>query len=258
MLLADTAYQFGETSNTKIIPPKESSEIVGAKDSKELLLLIELLVLVITGVLALLWLVYPASNWEPWTLVCGIIVALMEIVRRYRKPNGESYLPERDSSSPAFSQQLLIQIREKPLSVVLPIALDFAQHIGNREFERWIRLELYGYNEQGGMRDADVVPEYRGVTGRWLDQYGNILDLSDYPDLGMVNTYRLRFGARKLEELAARNQMQSLVDDSCAGLFRKYMQLEIVRFSFSPVEVIGILDTIRNLLAAKVRAHLVG
>ena len=114
-----------------------------------------------------------------------------------------------------------------------------------------MRLELYGYSREGGMTEEDVVPEYRAVAGRWIDRFGHILDLSDYPDLAVVNEYRFRFGAAQLEELAARQDMQNITDDACISALRA-VGIEVVRFCFSPIEVRGVLDVIRNKLAEKV------
>ena len=102
------------------------------------------------------------------------------------------------------------------------------------------------------MTDADVVPEYRAVTGRWMDRFDRMLDLSHYPDMSIVNEYRFRFGVAKLEELAAKQEMQNIADDQLIGLFREHMGVEVIRFCFSPIEVRGVLDTIRNRLAEMV------
>lgn len=66
---------------------------------------------------------------------------------------------------------------EKPLSQILPRALELAQLVEDRDFEHWVRMELFGYNREGRMNENDVVPEYRQVTGRHLDQAGQMLQV---------------------------------------------------------------------------------
>lgn len=131
----------------------------------------------------------------------------------------------------------------------LPRALQFSKRIGDKSLESWIRLELYGYDKEGGMTDDDEVPEYRAVTGRWIDNHDRVLDLSDYPDLSIINMYRFRFGVAKLEELATRQEMQNIADDQFIQLLREHMHVHVIRFCFSPVELRGVLHSIRNRLA---------
>ncbi|MBI3464954.1 MAG: hypothetical protein HY000_18145 [Planctomycetes bacterium] len=147
-------------------------------------------------------------------------------------------------------------MRHEPLSVVLPDAIEFAKRIGDREFERWCRLELYGYGAQGGMQETDTVPDYRAVTGRWIDGSGRVLDLSAYDDLSIVNRYRFRSGVKMLEELAKRTEMQNLADDSFRQLLRQHVGFDAARFCFNPVELVTALDLIKNMLAEKLRASM--
>ena len=143
-------------------------------------------------------------------------------------------------------------VHSAQLSESLPKALQYAKRIGNGALERWVRMELYGYTKDGGMTDDDVVPEYRAVTGRWMDRFNNMLDISHYPDLSIVNEYRFRIAIAKLEELASKQQMQNIADDHMINLLREKMGVDVIRFCFSPIEVRGVLDTIRNRLAEMV------
>ena len=102
------------------------------------------------------------------------------------------------------------------------------------------------------MTDDDVVPEYRAVTGRWMDQFDRMMDFSHQPDLSIVNEYRFRFGVAKLEELASKQEMQNIADQNWINLMREHMGVKVIRFCFSPIEVRGVLDTIRNKLAEMV------
>lgn len=223
-----------------------------------MLVLIEIAIWIATAILVVAWIGNPHANWEPWTVVCGLIGAALEGVRRYRARRPVSSdgrpVPIANSSQPSsLAQDILSRIHQQPLSRLLPDAIELAKQVDNEELERWCRLELYGYGPQGGMRESDVVPEYRGVTGRWMDEHDRMLDLSNYSDLSIVNHYRLRFGMKKLEELAARDKMQNIADDGARQMLRQYTQFDAVRFCFSPVEIVGVLDVVKNLLAEKIR-----
>lgn len=142
------------------------------------------------------------------------------------------------------------------LSESLPYALQYAKEIGDDEFEKWVRMELYGYDTHGGMTEADTVPEYRAVVGRWYDYHGRFLDLSDYPDLAMANTDRLRFGVAQLEELAERNELLNITRDDFVRILRDHVGFDAARFCFNSLSIRGVLDVIRNKLVERVWAHL--
>lgn len=51
----------------------------------------ELILLFLTLFLAGAWILYPDKNFEPYTLVCGVILSAIEIRRRYPKNNPDQY-----------------------------------------------------------------------------------------------------------------------------------------------------------------------
>jgi hypothetical protein len=211
----------------------------------------------VTAFLAVLWVLDPAGNYEPWTVISGSVCTGIEIYRRIRSrgqsesvpPTGPK--PKRKSKAEEIIDWIQKYGTEKPLSQVLPRALQLAQLIRGRDLEHWVRMELYGYNREGGMTEQDAVPEYRAVTGRYLDQYNRILHIDD-PELGFVNSYRFRYGVRILEELAQKTDMQNIRDEDMIQILRQHLNVDIFRFCFSPVELTGVLDYIRNRLLEKV------
>ncbi|MBC7819915.1 MAG: hypothetical protein IAG10_23780 [Planctomycetaceae bacterium] len=239
-----------------------------------LTVVIEVIAWIATAVLAILWIRDSAGNYEPWTLVCGLSAAAVEMFRRWsghdvaqphshrvneaRQPhiarvNVDAALqPIQKKSRP---QELLDWLSdnssEKPLSKLLPRALEFAQVTNDSEFEHWVRLELYGWTKEGGVADSDVVPEYREVVGRYLDQSGRMLDFSKQ-EAGFMNSYRLRHGVRQLEELAKRMDMIQIRDEIFVSLIREHLQAEVSLFTFSPTEIVAVLDRARNRLIEKV------
>ena len=225
---------------------------------RRMILAFEIIAFITAVTLGVLWIVLPDRNWEPWIVLCGSITVLAEIIRRFapkrqRESNSTSIpSPHHTKKRDPNAMWLENNAHTADLRESLPRALRFAKQIRNPELERWIRIELYGYTKDGGMTNDDVVPEYRAVTGRWMDQYNNMLDTSHNPDLSFVNEYRFRFGVPKLEELASKQKMQNIADDRHINLIRENMGVQVTRFCFSPVEVRGVLDTIRNKLAEMV------
>jgi len=88
-----------------------------------MLIVIEVCAIVATAVLGYLWVQQPTGNYEPWTVICGVTLTIVELIRRKR---------DKVSHSPKHSRtsRLLHWIEEngveKPLSQVLPKALDLA------------------------------------------------------------------------------------------------------------------------------------
>jgi hypothetical protein len=209
-----------------------------------MLIAIESSAVLATAILSFLWLRHPGGSYEPWTVLCGVILSITELIRRSRDKNILS-------QSLSRSDRLLTWIEEKgtekPLSQVLPRMLDLAQELHDDDLEHWVRLELYGYDPNGGMLEHEIVPEYRTVVGRYFDQFNREFQSIDQ-DLSFLNAYRIRYGVGKLEELAGRREMQNIRDGNMNDIFKEYLGWEPVRFCFSPVEVAGVLSQIRNRL----------
>jgi hypothetical protein len=209
------------------------------------LVIIEIITSIATAGLAIMWIRNPSGNYEPWTVICGVVVAGCEIYRRVRtRPKGET---KRLSKPEALICWIQDHGLEKPLSEVLPRALQLSKLLGRQDLEHWIRLELLGYNQEGGMAEQDNVPEYREITGRYIDSYNQMLQIpSD------LNGYRFRYGVRQLEELAKKEKMQNIRDEGFIEILQPELNVDISRFCFSPTEIVGVLDRIRNRLLEKV------
>ena len=153
-----------------------------------ILVIIEILVLLVTAGLAVLWIRNPTGNYDPWFIISGIVLAGIEIFRRFRdRKQLESGPPtgtklKRKSKAEKIIDWIQKHSIEKPLSQVLPHALQLAKLIEDRDLEHWIRMELYGYSEEGGMTENDTVPEYRAITGMHMDRYNQALRIDD-PEL---------------------------------------------------------------------------
>ena len=70
--------------------------------------------------------------------------------------------------------------------------------------------------------------------------------------MDFVNTYRFRYGVRMLEEFSLKTAMQNIRDEEMIELVRKHFKVDVFRFCFNPVELVGVLDSIRNRLLEKV------
>ena len=214
-----------------------------------ILVIIEIIAWLTTVTLAILWVTDPGGNYEPWTVICGVVAAGTECYRQARTRSGNASM--RASKPEELIRWIQDQGTEKPLSQVLPRALQLAQLLGHQDLEHWVRLELYGYTQEGGMTGKDLVPEYREVTGRYMDEHNRMLQIQD-PNLHFVNGYRFRFGVRQLEELAKKEEMQNIRDEDLIELLRQELHVDVFRFCFSPTEIVGILDRIRNRLIEKI------
>jgi hypothetical protein len=219
--------------------------MVGFHQNNRLVIGIEILAFAATAVLAILWASDPTGNYEPFTVICGLIGTATEIIRRFIKPQEPVVSkPMPNSSISEIHEWLYKNANRLELSETLPYALDLAHRIKLDDFEHWVKMELYGYDEHGEMKETDVVPEYREITGRHMDAYNRMLTLDD-TKLDFVNTTRLRFGVGKLEELSKANDMLNIRDEGTVKLIREHFGIEVFRFCFSPVEVTGILNNIK-------------
>lgn len=113
------------------------------------LVILEVIMALATGVLAVLWARDPGGNYEPWTVICGVVLTGIDIYRRSQSRSaGES---KRISKTEELFRWIQEYGAEKPLSQVLPPALQLVQLLGDHDLEHWIRMELYGYTKEGGM-----------------------------------------------------------------------------------------------------------
>lgn len=139
----------------------------------------------------------------------------------------------------------------EPLSQVLPRVVRLAQVVGNINAGHWARLELFGYNREGGMTEDEFVPEYRTIVGQYMDHFNRPLRLP--PNLHFVSCYRLRYGVGTLEELARQSAMQNIADVSFNHLIRQHFNVDVERFCFNPIAVANVINAIRAQMMDKIR-----
>lgn len=136
----------------------------------------------------------------------------------------------------------------EPLSQILPLTLRLALAVGNKDLEKWARLEINGYsNINPALTNDVVVPEYRTVCGQHLDKFGRSLLIED-PKLQFINEDRLRFGVAELEKMESRGEALSIRVPHTSKLIRDHLKIEVSRYSFSPIAVSGVLSGIRSKL----------
>jgi hypothetical protein len=221
---------------------------------KKLIVTIEIFAFVAAAILAIFWASNPNGNYEPFTLLCGLVGTGIEIFRRSMKPQSLADLhPTPDSTVFEIHEWLHSNLNSLNLSETLPHALDLAHLISDSEFEHWVKMELYGYDEHGGMEETDVVPEYREITGHNRDIHNRMLTVND-PKMNIINSTRLRFGVGKLEELSKAGDMLSIRNEEIVNIMREYLGVEVYRFCFSRVEVVGVLNNIKLKLMEWIRA----
>ncbi len=132
-----------------------------------LLSTIEGITFLATVVLVCFWIKAPNGPIEPWTVACGCITALIEIVRRN--------LPSEQGENSDDRRWLQRNMYKENLTVKLPRALNFAREVEDPAFKHWVKLEMHGYTTESEMRHEDKIPKYRSLDGQWMDDYENTL-----------------------------------------------------------------------------------
>ena len=142
----------------------------------------------------------------------------------------------------------------KELSKILPSVVILSKQLNDTELEKWVALELIGYNKGNkAVTDEVVVPEYRTVPGQYHDIYNRPLIIQD-PKLGFINEYRLRDSVSILEKLSQSDKLLSIQDTIFTELIKENLGVEVHSFTFSSTSIIGILDAIRTNLINKLMA----
>lgn len=132
-----------------------------------------------------------------------------------------------------------------PLSELLPIALRLARQLKNKQFENWIRLEMLGYfKENPALTKKTVVPEYRTVGGYHSDIYDRPLVIKN-PKLKFINEDRLSYGIVELEKMEKSDKPLVIHDPVTINLIRENLNVEVHKFTFSPIMVAGVINGIR-------------
>lgn len=135
-----------------------------------------------------------------------------------------------------------------PLSELLPITLRLAKKIENRHLEKWVRLEMLGYiKENPALTEEIIVPEYRTVVGYHSDIYGRPLVLKN-PNLSFINEERLRFDIAALEKMEKSEEFLVIHNQDMIKLIREHLDVEVHKFTFSPIMVAGVINGIRSQL----------
>ena len=216
---------------------------------------IEVIAFLALATLVTLWAWSQDGSYEPWTAVCGAIAGGLEIYRRFFNEETDEANRVPGHSTESLLTWLLDNVSQKDLSETLPQALRLAQRTGNVDFEKWVRLELYGYKGENGMSETDMVPEYRSVTGRYINAYGQTLQFQD-PKMSFINVDRFRVGVRELEGYARKPGMLYLANEDLLELIRTKFGFAAVQFGFNPTAILGILDAIRGRLYDRI--HVIG
>lgn len=152
-------------------------------------------------------------------------------------------------------ERYLEEATKAPLSKCLPAVLKLALQIGNKDLEKWARLEIDGYYATNpALDDEVVVPEYRTISGQFIDAYGRPLIIRD-PELRFINEDRLRNGVAELESLARSTGMLSY-ESPQAETINRHLKVNVSKFQFHPSAIDGVLSGIRSELIQ--RMHRIG
>lgn len=196
------------------------------------------------------------------TVVAGVILLIIEYRTGWFARSLLSSQRDNNLAQPAIGKsvtpnsyvklyyKLVDAAASEPLSRLLPSTLALARKLGNRELEKWVRLELEGYYNTNPALTEDVeVPTYRTIVGQRSDEYGRPFVFKDLR-FHFVNEDRLRNGVEELEHLATGEELISYRDPSTARvtLIREKLGVEAPIFTFNPYQIHGILSGIRARL----------
>jgi AbiTii len=157
--------------------------------------LIEVLVLLATAILAVLWAFSQNQHYEPYIVILGCVGVAIDLIRRYLLKKSPKKVVMYNLNS---KESILNSIHQRDLSDTLLTVIGFAKKTKNIELERWAKLELHGWTEENGMFTTEFIPEYRSVPILHYDQYGRHLTITQ-KDLNFINETRIRSGIREIE-----------------------------------------------------------
>lgn len=138
----------------------------------------------------------------------------------------------------------------EPLSKALQSTLRLAQEQGASELAKWLQWEIGGYFASNS-HSTITAPEYRAVSGAYLNIYGQRLQVQ--ADSSFTNEVHLREGVEVLESLRDSRQTIVLRDPRVIGV-RRHLNGEAATFHFDPLELIQVLSQIRCELFRRAQA----
>ena len=213
---------------------------------KKILALIEVGSLIACGYFVCKWIASKDGIYEPWFSLFGLTGVALDLIRRYAFREGEESFKD---TVDAHVDWLLCHSIIADLSVSLPRALRLARQVGDAEFARWCLFEIHGWHK--GMREEEFVPEYRTITGRYVDDYGRLLHISD-PELLYANTDRVRHGVAELEAFAKKTETLQIYDEQGFSLISRYFNFQPARFLVDPSSFVGVIGLIKSELYNRV------
>lgn len=155
-------------------------------------------------------------------------------------------------SAKILLREILKNATTSSLNELLSMAQRLSQEVGDKDLEKWIRLEIGGYHGRNKAVTDDVsVPEYRTVPGQHSDDFGRPLVLSN-PQLGFINEHRLREGVSELEHLATSQNTLTIRNPTMIRLIRENFNVDVCIYSFSPASVAAVLSSIRSELISRI------
>jgi AbiTii len=216
---------------------------------KRIFTLIEIFAFLACVFMVYKWISSGDSSYEPWFTLFGLVGGGLELIRRFVLSEPSGNLSAYEDSVEAHVDWLLSNIHANEPSTTLPRALRLAKKVGDDDFARWCRFEINGYNT--GLKDGEFVPEYRSVTGRYQNAYGQLLHISD-PTILYVNQDRPRHGVAELEAFAKKSETLQIYDEQGFALTIKYFNFQPTRFLVDPSAFVGVLGLIKNELFNRV------
>ena len=130
---------------------------------------------------------------------------------------------------------------------IIQKVLEIAKENNDNGLKKWACLELEGYYASNKYLKEDVVvPEYREVPGEYRDAYGRPLLIED-PELGFVNTTRLRNSVAELETILDTAKRNLIIRDPHAfQIIKEHLGVIVTEFIINPASIAGVLNSVRE------------
>ena len=144
-------------------------------------------------------------------------------------------------------EDVLQKATELRVSEILPKVYTLTKILGDKDFEKWVLLEMSGYVNTNNALTEDVkVPSYRMIPGQFNDKYGRVIHFEDPELFKLVNSYPIREGVSEIEAISEREGIQTATNAIINDIIKRNLGIEVTQFAFNPISFKSILTEIQS------------
>jgi uncharacterized protein (TIGR02391 family) len=148
-------------------------------------------------------------------------------------------------------ENILEKCTELKLSELMPKALTLSKIIDDKDFSKWLMLEISGYFETNTAFDStSTVPNYRKIPGQYHDKSGRPL-LIDDPQLFEVNNYFIREGLAEIEGISEKDKLLSVRNPTVMQFLKENLGVTVDTFTYNSNSLKSILSDVHTQLVDK-------